>query len=1238
MRVWMQLCFLTGASAITLPAEKNSKLLLDYRRKLEEGQSSYRPRHLHPLVCTYLSDEQCEYEDTGFAIAAGDNMSMLRTASTSKLLSDSTTVKVSNTNDVELSSFPTTTMRILVVLLQWSDHGDRTLIPKEDIEAMFNGEGIDDTLYPSGSIANYTSLNSYGKIQFEAVVADWYQSEYTEAYIADGRSAIPSGDPDFADALIPALDYLDEQGMDWGQFDGDGNYRIDSMIVLHTGYAAEKGVDCNSVASTDRIQSIARYTTGFRASTGYGSGNYAITSVYRGVCNYNMARIGTMTHEFIHTVGLPDLYDLDGQLYSTGNVGGIGGFDIMANPSGQGNREASPGHLSAWSKIQLGFADPVDITTDGTYTLRASEAYNDFFTISTPYTPGEYLLIENRQPVYFDNLFWDDGGIVIYHIDDNVVDVDTGSAIWGNRQRGGTFQDDWPGNFLHYPVAVLQADGEYNLEQALDNGGSSDLWGPGDVLGPGNGELVHSTANYPNTDGYSDSEIRVTGITIDEFTETEPGVWSFRVTGLGETTLAPQSGTNVPTEVSSPSPSSAPTMSSHPTLSIAPSISPTLSVAPSGTPSLAPSASPSVSMAPSVSASPSASPTTSMAPSISLQPTDAPTTTHIPTFSPTASPSKTPTAAPSSVPTAPTSLPSISPTTRPTQVQTSSGSHTPTDSSPVPTSSGSTHVHERCEYEDSHFKEAAENNMKHLRSLSSGKGSGDSPNDVSVKSFSTSNFKVLVVLLQWSDHGSRTLISRDDIDAMFNGQGVDNTLYPAGSVANYTSLNSYGKINLEATVADWFQSDYTESYIADGRAGVPSGDPDFEDALVPILDYLDDQGMDWSQFDGDGDMRIDSIIVLHTGYAAEQGVDCNSVPSTDRIQSIARFTSAFRSRTGYASGNYAVASVYRGVCNYNMARMGTMTHEFIHTVGLPDLYDLDGQLYSTGNVGGIGGFDIMANPWGQGNRQARPGHLCPWSKIQLGFADPVEITSDGTYTLRASEEYNDFFTISTPYTPGEYLIIENRQPIYFDDLFWDDGGIVIYHIDDNVVDVDTGDAIWGNRQRGGPFQNDWPGNFLHYPVAVLQADGEYNLEQALDNGGASDLWASGDVLGPGNGELVHSTANYPNTDGYSDSEIRVTGITIDQFTETSSGVWSFRVTGLGAATPAPTQSPTQSPTRAPVEGTHSPTTPPTFSPTRAPIEGTHAPTSAPSASGGVTTRLAGSLFAVTTFGTLLAAW
>jgi hypothetical protein len=234
--------------------------------------------------------------------------------------------------------------------------------------------------------------------------------------------------------------------------------------------------------------------------------------------------------------------------------------------------------------------------------------------------------------------------------------------------------------------------------------------------------------------------------------------------------------------------------------------------------------------------------------------------------------------------------------------------------------------------------------------------------------------------------------------------------------------------------------------------------------------------------------------------------------------------------------------------------------------------------------------------------------MSPWSKKTLGWVTPLMIESDGVYTARASATNPDIYMISAGgYADREYLLIENRQPLLFD-IDFPAGGLLIYHVDETANDM-----------RGFPGQSGWPSNGNHYQVAMLQADGLYNLEKAENNGDAGDFFVPGMEFGPGNGGTV-----FPNTDAYNGGAIVETGIRIFNIVEVETAVYSFEVSGLGGSTTVTTPAPVATTDTTPAPVTSEPTTskptvspstsfaPTAFGETRSPTAvTTPAPTTAP---------------------------
>jgi hypothetical protein len=175
-------------------------------------------------------------------------------------------------------------------------------------------------------------------------------------------------------------------------------------------------------------------------------------------------------------------------------------------------------------------------------------------------------------------------------------------------------------------------------------------------------------------------------------------------------------------------------------------------------------------------------------------------------------------------------------------------------------------------------------------------------------------------------------------------------------------------------------------------------------------------------------------------------------------------------------------------------------------------------------------------------------------------------------------------------------------------------GLLIYHIDDTA----------SFDQEGFPGQTGWPENGNHYRVALLQADGEYDLEQFLDSD-AGDVFRGGrdgaSSLGPG-------PDIYPNTDSYQSGSVTKTGILIENISLAGdtvtfdfvyeeegvpslmpSGVPSLMPSGVPTATPRePTASPRE-PTATPREPTATPgePTPTPREPTASPRDPTASP-------------------------------
>jgi hypothetical protein len=111
-----------------------------------------------------------------------------------------------------------------------------------------------------------------------------------------------------------------------------------------------------------------------------------------------------------------------------------------------------------------------------------------------------------------------------------------------------------------------------------------------------------------------------------------------------------------------------------------------------------------------------------------------------------------------------------------------------------------------------------------------------------------------------------------------------------------------------------------------------------------------------------------------------------------------------------------------------------------------------------------------------------------WSKYRLGWVTPTQVT--GTLTNESIQQAATAADVYKFLAGTEYFLVENRQKSGFD-IGLPGAGLLIWHIDESKTT---------NQQEceGGPPCSN------HYKVALVQADGLWDLENDRDRGDAGD--------------------------------------------------------------------------------------------------------------------------------------
>jgi M6 family metalloprotease-like protein len=388
----------------------------------------------------------------------------------------------------------------------------------------------------------------------------------------------------------------------------------------------------------------------------------------------------------------------------------------------------------------------------------------------------------------------------------------------------------------------------------------------------------------------------------------------------------------------------------------------------------------------------------------------------------------------------------------------------------------------------------------------------------SVKSIGEIN--ILLILVEYSDKAHTT--SKAAIEAMFNEPG---TAEQAGFKEFYQRA-SHGRLNVNVDVAGWYNCGQPYSNFSESKGMYLTGN-----LVRKAVDAAEEDGIDFSKYDNDGDGKADAIMVMHAGLGAdhrgeEQYIWPHSWSLSSTVEKAVNYD-------GVRVDPYVIACERRVYSGVNQAAgIGTFAHEFGHALGLPDMYD------GTGKSNGLGHWAMMsAGSWLDGGY--RPSNFCAWSRYNLGWEEPTVISYNdvGTYTLASmNQEADQLLRINTK-SDDQYFLIENRRA-ELNDVRQPASGLAIYQISKSKLALER--SINDNR--------DFPA------IRLLEADFNKNggLYGAKDRGVAADLFAGDDET------ITVGAATSPSTNLFNG---RSSGVELSTLTLEDDYRFSFRVEG-----------------------------------------------------------------------------
>lgn len=209
----------------------------------------------------------------------------------------------------------------------------------------------------------------------------------------------------FNDGLTAA----EKAGVNWSDFDADGNGNPDHIIIVWAGNSQTIGGPMpGDFTFYDTESNIAYISIGEDVRVGF--------------------PLITIIHEFAHaSIPLWDLYDYS---YTSSP---IGAWDLMADGVWSGYCG-----LTAFHRWKAGWIEPITITEPGTYYVDDlnGEGTNKMYKIPIPGSEEEWICLENRSRKGCDGYFQGapDSGLVIYHVDEKRPYAHFFNTLWRDRE------------------------------------------------------------------------------------------------------------------------------------------------------------------------------------------------------------------------------------------------------------------------------------------------------------------------------------------------------------------------------------------------------------------------------------------------------------------------------------------------------------------------------------------------------------------------------------------------------------------------------------------------------------------------------------------------------------------------------------------------------------------------------------------------------------------------------------
>lgn len=354
------------------------------------------------------------------------------------------------------------------------------------------------------------------------------------------------------------------------------------------------------------------------------------------------------------------------------------------------------------------------------------------------------------------------------------------------------------------------------------------------------------------------------------------------------------------------------------------------------------------------------------------------------------------------------------------------------------------------------------------------------------------DFKALVILAEYSD-----------VNFTYSAAQFENMLISKDKSAVQYLKEQLG-VNVEVTVAGPVKVPNSRTYYGeqtDKKNDIRPGEFIAEACIAA------DGIVDFTQFDQNHDGKVDNVFVFYAGEDEAQqpkNVNTNFMWSHAWTLKSSDYGKELQ-LDGVTINNYACSSElfceYTSPTEYRnlIAPIGTFCHEYLHTLGLFDLYDTDNEL-SGGIAAGVWFKTDIMDMGNYNNNGNTPPNLNAVNMQLLGIAMPEEL-KPGSYAVKPlGSEGAKIYSITNPADPAEYYLFEARSNDGWD-KYIGGRGMLVYHVNKSEKYQSYSDRyqiMLLSQQRWYPY-NEINCRPDHQCADIIEADGRQDINPSSES-------------------------------------------------------------------------------------------------------------------------------------------